>query len=71
MEADGWAIIEDIGIDVSSVSPTRRSAIVNWLITRKGIMVYHTTTDEKIEALWSADHGNARAIPIKISARTH
>lgn len=71
MEADGWAIIEDIGIDVRSVSPTRRAAIVNWLVTRKGIMIYHTTTDEQIEAMWKATHDDAEAMPVKVTAKVH
>ena len=64
--ADGWAIIEDIGIDVRSVSPTRRAAIVNWLVTRAGIMIYSTTTDKQIEECWTAHCGDAKALPVKV-----
>lgn len=48
------------GLDVRTVGPTRRSAIVNWLHLN-GIPMLATTTDEEIEYLWrfareKADH---------------
>lgn len=68
MEADGWAVIEDVGIDVRSVSPTRRAAIVNWLVTRGDRMVWPKTTDKEIEQMWAEARGAAEVIPVKVSA---
>lgn len=71
MEADGWAVIECTGIDVRSISPTRRAAIVNWLVTRRGVGIYHTTTDDQIEGMWTAERGDADVKPVKIRASLH
>jgi hypothetical protein len=65
MKADGWAVIECIGIDVRSVSPTRRAAIVNWLVTR-GRWISTSTTDEQIEDYWSEDRGEAEVVQVTV-----
>jgi hypothetical protein len=48
---NGWAVIDDNGIDVKTVSPTRRAAIVNWLVTH-GAMILTTHSDQDIEDIW-------------------
>lgn len=51
--AEGWAVISPDGqLDVYTVSPTRRAAIINWLVRERRIMIYQHDSDEKIEALW-------------------
>lgn len=52
--AEGWAVINPAtgSLDVATVSPTRRSAIINWLVRERRIMIYQHDSDEKIEALW-------------------
>ena len=65
MEADGWAVIEDIGLDLRSVSPTRRAALVNWLVTRKNMMATIYTTDEQIERMWDANRGDADVVRVR------
>ncbi len=52
MQAAGWAILSEKGIDVRTVSPTRRGAIVNWLVTTCGVPVQNHWTDEAIELMW-------------------
>ncbi len=59
MRATGYAVVCDSEIDMRTVSPTRRAAIVNWLYVH-GIPLYCSTTDEEIEAFWDvlmAQHG--------------
>lgn len=56
-EARGWAIVKEIddSINVRSVSPTRRAAVVNWLCTERGLMALNTTSDDQIERIWRAN----------------
>lgn len=52
--ATGWAIrLSDGKIDVRTVSPTRRAAIVNWLCVHGMTPTIHAT-DADIEATWLA-----------------
>ena len=44
----GFAIIDARGIDIKTVSGTRRAAIVNWLVVEKGIFIYTQATDGQI-----------------------
>lgn len=66
MQAEGWAVIDCTRIDVSTVSPTRRAAIVNWLVTRAGRFISTSTTDEQIEAYW-ADREGVDVIPVTVT----
>ncbi len=52
--ADGFAInaVGDGGILVDTVHTSRRGAIVNWLVTRKDIMVTADRDDEWIKFMW-------------------
>ncbi len=68
---DGYAINEigDGGIMVESVSPTRRAAIVNWLVVRMDLAVSNFWTDDMIEMAWKSYHGdNVYCIKVEISA---
>lgn len=48
--AHGYAYVDpQYGIDVATVSPTRRAALVNVLAVKCGIVVMCGTTDEQIE----------------------
>lgn len=53
-------------IDVKSVCPTRRGALVNWLYT-KGFKATGATTDAEIEAAWQALGQYADAIEVEIA----
>lgn len=48
----GYAVVSFGKIDVATVSPTRRGAVVNWLVTVGRQRIYNHTTDEQIEATW-------------------
>jgi|APCry1669192522_1035417.scaffolds.fasta_scaffold04459_3 hypothetical protein len=48
----GFAVVSFGKIDVNTVSPTRRGALVNWLVASARIPVYQWTSDEDIEASW-------------------
>ena len=55
-KADGWAVINrHNAIEVRTVSPTRRAAILNWLLTDRGLMATHVATDKLIERQWELD----------------
>ena len=60
--AIGWAVIDKGGeIDVSSVSPTRRGALVNWLWSN--VKVMNSWTDAEIERAFD---GVSRALGAKV-----
>jgi hypothetical protein len=52
MQSKGWAVIADGEINVKTVSPTRRAAIVNWLTVDLGFLIHNHHTDEQIESAW-------------------
>ena len=66
MRADGWAVIWDDRIIVRSVSDTRRSAIVNWLVVVCGILVTNFTRDDEIECYWEANSQPRGARVVKV-----
>lgn len=51
-EVYGWAVVDGQGIRIKTVSDTRRAAIVNYLVTDRGTMVFNDMTDAEIERLW-------------------
>lgn len=51
-EVYGWAIVDERGIRIKTVSDTRRAAIVNFLVTDRGTIIWNHMTDEHIERLW-------------------
>lgn len=48
-KAEGWAVADAGGILVRTVSPTRRGAIVNWLVSFCGVLVHSGWKDDMIE----------------------
>ena len=68
IEAEGWAVIDGQGVlNVRTVSPTRRAAIVNWLLTDKGLMAFDVATDEQIERQWQFDSKDCGARLTRVS----
>jgi hypothetical protein len=49
----GWAVVEKSGlIVINSVSLTRRSAIVNWMVIKASENITAAHNDEQIENMW-------------------
>jgi hypothetical protein len=69
MQADGWAIIECVGIDVRSISPTRRAAIVNWLVVRRNVYITTSWDDARIEHIWQSLKGEAEAVEVIVRTK--
>lgn len=55
----GWAAIVSGRILVNTVSDTRRAAIVNYLVTKGGIVITNAWSDDDIERCWT--HWGAHA----------
>jgi len=68
MIAGGWAVVQDGEINVRTVSPDRRGAIVNWLVAEAHRFVSAHDTDEEIEDRWERDRGTARVLQVAIIA---
>lgn len=52
--AEGWAVVSNGKINVRTVNPTRRGALVNWLVVEGKVMVYASDSDVTIENAWRA-----------------
>lgn len=63
---DGWGVVDDEGLKVNTVSDSRRAAIVNWLVTAAGCMIYDSCSDEQINVMWEAKCGYALVMPVRI-----
>lgn len=61
MIAYGWAIIDNGEINVATISPTRRGALVNWLVVRANVFVRHDHTYAQIESMWDERRFDAKA----------
>lgn len=66
LSANGWAIVDSTGINVRTVSDTRRAAVVNWLVVEKGVGVYNSTSDEQIELVWTQLRGASEVMEVTI-----
>ena len=66
-DAHGYAIVENDVINVRSVSPTRRGAIVNFLITDCGLLVLNSAPDNAIELMWLDRRGTAEVVAVRIT----
>lgn len=67
----GWAIKDgqDGPIIVATVSPTRRGALVNWLVACARVPILQRHSDGLIETIWlkhSKDETRARAVMVRI-----
>jgi hypothetical protein len=51
----GYVVVEHGSLDLRTVYPTRRGAIVNWLMTH-GQSIAASTSDGEIEELWAAHY---------------
>ncbi len=69
MIASGWAATERGEIAVDTVSPTRRAAIVNWLVTRKKELILADTTDAQTEAPWFKYYGERDVKEVTIETK--
>lgn len=52
--AVGFAVVQGDVIDVRTVSPTRRGALVNWLTVMPGVSVFANWSDHAIEKTWES-----------------
>lgn len=70
-EAIGYAVVSFDQVDVSTVSPTERGAIVNWLVTSARIPVYAWSSDDQIFKTWRGVKGrDHHVMPVSIIACT-
>jgi len=67
--ASGWAIIDNDEIKVRTVSPTRRAALVNFLLVERLVAVLEDTSDEAINQLWEQHRGDASITLVMIRAK--
>lgn len=68
---EGWAVTDETGIDIKTVSATRRAAIVNWIVVKQRLPITTMHSDAQIEALWQELCGDAIAIPVRVFANLH
>jgi hypothetical protein len=50
---EGWGIVDVNGLNVRTVSDSRRAAIINWLTVEKGLAATSSATDDMVERMWS------------------
>lgn len=65
---EAWAVVDGVGINIRTVSPTRRAAIVNWLCTEARLLATNLATDEDIEGMWQANKGNSDVVRVIVTA---
>jgi hypothetical protein len=66
MQVDGWAVIDETGLVILTVSPTRHGAIVNWLLSKQKLLVTRLHSEEEIEAIWLSRRGDAVVEPVAV-----
>lgn len=54
----GFAVRSFGTIDIRTVSPSRRGALVNWLVVTARLMIYDHFSDDTIEHLWRGCRGS-------------
>lgn len=62
---EGWGVIDADGLNIRTVSDTRRAAIVNWLVVQLGIVPLRDETDDEIESKWTRFSGDAMVRPVR------
>jgi hypothetical protein len=62
LDASGYAIVDENGIDVRSVSPTVNAAKVNWLATRAGCLILEGASDQEISDLFARKSGGHASV---------
>lgn len=63
---EGWGVIDADGLNVNTVSETRRAAVVNWLVVVARTMILDSYSDERIDTIWDAKRGEALVCPVRI-----
>lgn len=68
MSQKGWAVVNVVGeIDMRTVSPTRRAAIVNWLFTYAEMYICVSDTDDDINQIWVERRGEFDVVRVVVS----
>lgn len=69
MRAQGYAIVRDGNIDVRTVSPHRRAAMVNFLGGKLGVAAMSIfKSDDDIEAMWADHRAGADVVRVTIES---
>ena len=68
-QAEGYAVVGVDGIDLHTVYPSRRGAIVNWLVTSAKIPLSSNASDDFIEQAWAAHSIDARVALCQVEVR--
>lgn len=63
---EGWGVVDHDGLNVKTVSETRRAAIVNWLVVSARRKVLDRHSDQEIDAIWDACRGEAIVRPVRM-----
>lgn len=66
----GWAVVDDKGIRIRTVSDTRRAAVINYLMAECGVLVLNSMSDAHVERLWFLHRNGAEAELVTVSAAT-
>ena len=68
--AKGWAVVQKGELLVRTVSPTRRAALVNWLVVEAAVRVGADWNDARIEHAWECCRlgRGAEAVAVTIKA---
>lgn len=67
MSQKGWAVINAAGeVDIRTVSPTRRAAIVNWLFLVAEVFISTQHTDDKIHQIWVERRGEFDVVRVVV-----
>lgn len=66
---DGWGVVDHDGLNIRSVSDTRRAAIINWLVTQAHQFISSSHDDDHINALWDASRGEAMVRPVRLTVQ--
>ena len=59
IESYGYAVVEDGAINMNTVYPTERGAVVNWLCVVKRVVMHYKVTDDTIWCTWEDMRGSA------------
>lgn len=67
----GWAVKGPNGLELETAGPTRRSALVNWLVAGDSnparMMLFENDSDASIEHYWRARADIARAMVVQVN----
>lgn len=70
-EVTGFVVVSFGQIDIATVSPSERGAMVNWLVSSARIPIYAWTTDDEIFKTWRGCKGrDNHLMPVRIAAAT-